>query len=113
MDMANVDALPEYPLGLDKRIIPRDELVLLADIYTEGVLIIDDGYDRAKLNVHGGLAYQVCRHMEPGTALPGIARPLQRLWTLASGATGRLQSANFSGVATKAAEQSAARCYER
>ena len=111
METAALDALPQYPPDLDKWIIPRDELVLPADIYTGGVLIIDDGYDRAKLNVHGGLAHRVCRQMEPGTALPGIARPLQRLWTLA-GATGRLQSANFSGVAAKAAEQSAARCCE-
>ena len=32
---------------------PREELVLPADIYTEGILINDDGYDRAKLNVPG------------------------------------------------------------
>ena len=51
METAALDALPKYPLDLEKWIIPKDELVLPADIYTEGMLIIDDGYDRAKLNV--------------------------------------------------------------
>ena len=52
---AALDALPQYPPDLDKWIIPRNELVLLAGIYTDGTLIIDDGYDRAKLNVPGVL----------------------------------------------------------
>ena len=51
VETAALDALPKYPPDLEKWIIPKDELVLPADIYTEGMLIIDDGYDRAKLNV--------------------------------------------------------------
>ena len=51
VETAALDALPKYPPDLDKWIIPKDQLVLPADIYTEGMLIIDDGYDRAKLNV--------------------------------------------------------------
>ena len=38
VETAALDALPQYPPDLDKWIIPRDELVLLADIYTDGVL---------------------------------------------------------------------------
>ena len=53
VETAALDALPQYPPDLDKWIIPKDELVLPADIYTEGILIIDDGYDRATLNVPG------------------------------------------------------------
>ena len=55
METAALDALPQYPPDLDKWIIPRDELVLPADIYTDGPLMIDDMYDRAKLNVPGVL----------------------------------------------------------
>ena len=51
VETAALDALPRYPLDLEKRAIPKDQLVLPADIYTEGMLIIDDGDDRAKLNV--------------------------------------------------------------
>ena len=53
--MAALNDLPEYPLDLDKWIIPRDELVLPVDIYTDGILIIDEGYDRATLNMPGVL----------------------------------------------------------
>jgi hypothetical protein len=53
--MAALDALPEYPLHLGKWIIPWDDLVSPVDIYTDGILIIDDGYDRARLNVPGVL----------------------------------------------------------
>ena len=42
LETAALDPLPQYPPDLDKWIIPRDELVLLADIYTDGILIIDD-----------------------------------------------------------------------
>ena len=55
MELAALDALPQYPPDLDKWIIPKDELVLPADIYSDGTLIIGDGYDRAKLNVQGVL----------------------------------------------------------
>ena len=51
VETAALDALPTYPPDLDKWVIPKDELELPADIYTDGMLIIDDGYDRAKLNV--------------------------------------------------------------
>jgi hypothetical protein len=111
VEMAALDALPQYPPDLDKWIIPKDELVLPADIYSDRTLKIDDGYDRANLNVLGVLHIECAAQIEPGTALPGIARPLQWLHsTLASGGTRRLCSANSSAVAAKAAEQSAARC---
>ena len=42
---------PNTRLIRKKRVIPRDELVLPADIFTDGILIIDDGYDRAKLQM--------------------------------------------------------------
>jgi len=51
VDTAALDALPQYPTDLDKWIIPKEQLVLPADIYTDGMLIIDDGHDRSKLNV--------------------------------------------------------------
>ena len=46
-----------------------------ADIYTEGILIIDDGYDRAKLNVPGILHIECAAKWSQAR----IARPLQRL----------------------------------
>ena len=55
VDRLALDALPAYPPDLDKWVIPKDELVLPADIYSDGMLIIDDGYDRLKLNVPGVL----------------------------------------------------------
>ena len=51
VEMAALDALPQYPPDLEKWIIPKDELVLPAAIYSDGTLIIDDGRDRANLNV--------------------------------------------------------------
>ena len=42
-------------LSWTKLIIPKDELVLPVDIYTDGILTIDDRYGRAKLNVPGVL----------------------------------------------------------
>ena len=55
VDTSALDALPEYPLDLAKWIIPKEVLVLPADIYTDGILNGDDGHDRAKLNAPGVL----------------------------------------------------------
>ena len=74
VETAALDALPQYPPDLDKWIIPREELVLPADIYTEGILIIDDGYDRAKLNVPGILHIECAAKFSqerPSQGLPG------------------------------------------
>ena len=74
VETAALDALPQYPPDLDKWIIPREELVLPADIYTEGILIIDDGYDRAKLNVPGILHIECAAKWSqerPSQGLPG------------------------------------------
>ena len=57
---------------------PRDELVLPADICTEGILTIDNGYDRAKLNVPGILHIECAAKWSQERPFPGIARPLQR-----------------------------------
>ncbi len=51
VERSKLDALPEYPEGLDAWVIPQGSLDLPADIYGEDVIIIDDGYDRRKLNV--------------------------------------------------------------
>ena len=53
MDTEALEALPAFPPELDKWVIPKDTIDLPADIYAEGMLIIDDGYDRSKLNVPG------------------------------------------------------------
>ena len=110
MELAALDALPQYPPDLDKWIIPKDELVLPAAIYSDGTLIIDDGNDRANLNVPAVL------HIECA-ATWSQERPSQALPGRSSGSTAHLHpealadcSANSSAVAAKAAEQSAARC---
>ena len=54
METASLDALPEHPL-VGQVDHPTDDLVLPVDIYTDGILIIDDGYDRAKMSVPGFL----------------------------------------------------------
>ena len=74
VDMAALDALPQYPPDLEKWIIPKDELVLPVDIYSAGTLIIDDGYDRASLNVPGVLHIECAAKWSqerPSQALPG------------------------------------------
>ena len=74
VETAALDALPQYPPDLDKWIIPREELVLPADIYTEGILIIDDGYDWSKLNVPGVLHIECAAKWSqewPSQRLPG------------------------------------------
>ena len=38
---------------MDKWAIPKDEVELPADVYSEHLLIIDDGYNRKLLNVPG------------------------------------------------------------
>ena len=48
-----LEALPSFPPDLDRWVIPKDSIDLPADIYTDDMLIIDDGYDRSKLNVPG------------------------------------------------------------
>ena len=53
MDRKALDAWPAYPPDLDKWVIPKDEISLPADIYSEDMLIIDDGYDRSQLNIPG------------------------------------------------------------
>ena len=87
VETAALDALPQYPPDLDKWIIPRDELVLPVDIYTDGTLIIDDGHDRAKLNVPGVLHIE-CAAERPSQALPGRSSgPIARLHPEACGRT--------------------------
>ncbi len=51
VERSKLDALPEYPEGLDAWVIPQGSLDLPTDIYGEDVFIIDDGYDRRKLKV--------------------------------------------------------------
>ena len=84
VETAALVALPQYPPDSDKWIIPRVELVLPADIYTDGALTIDDGYDRAKLNVPGVL------HIERAAKL-SQERPSQALPGRSSGSTAHLQ----------------------
>ena len=80
VDTAALDALPVCPPDLDKWIIPRDTLELPADIYTEGMLVIDDGYDRAKLNVPNVLHIECAAKWSqerPGRSSgPNDSRPL-------------------------------------
>ena len=51
--------LPAPPEDLEKRLLPRGELELPADIYEDDVVLIDDGYDRNKLNVPGVVHLEV------------------------------------------------------
>jgi len=77
VELAALDALPQYPPDLDKWIIPKDELVLPAAIYSDGTLIIDDGNDRANLNVPGVLHIECAAKWSqerPSQALPGRSR---------------------------------------
>jgi hypothetical protein len=83
VELAALDALPQYPPDLDKWIIPKDELVLPVDIYSGRTLIIDDGYDRANLNVPGVL------HIECAAKL-SQERPSQALRGRPSGFTSHL-----------------------
>jgi len=77
VETAALDALPQYPPDLDKWIIPKDGLVLPAAIYSDGTLIIDDGNDRANLNVPGVLHIECAAKWSqerPSQALPGRSR---------------------------------------
>ena len=53
VDRKALDALPVYPPDLDNWVIPKDSISLPADIYSDDMLIIDDGYDRSQLNIPG------------------------------------------------------------
>ena len=65
--------MPSYPRDLDKWVIPRTEATLPAEIYTDNVLIIDDGYDRSKLDMPGvlhiecGAKWSQVRDLDPPT----------------------------------------------
>ena len=50
---AQLAALPECPPDLDRLVVPAGSLDLPADIYEQDVLIVDDGFDRSKLNFPG------------------------------------------------------------
>ena len=50
---AGLAALPEYPPDLDRFVVPAGSLDLPADIYEKDILIVDDGFDRSKLNFPG------------------------------------------------------------
>ena len=50
---AQLAALPEYPPDLDRFVVPAGSLDLPADIYEKDILIVDDGFDRSKLNFPG------------------------------------------------------------
>ena len=70
---------PNTRLIWTKWIILKVELVLPGDIYTDGILIIDDRYDRAKLNAPGVLHIERVAKMELRAVCPAICRPPQRL----------------------------------
>ena len=57
---AELDQLPEYPADLDRWVIPAGDLELPADIYEQDILIVDDGYDRRKLDLPGVLHVELC-----------------------------------------------------
>ena len=59
VDRQALEALPRQPPGLNDFIIPRDAVVLPADIYAEDVVIVDDGFDRSLLNIPGVLHLEV------------------------------------------------------
>ncbi len=82
VERARLDRLPEWPAGLEDWVIPHGELDLPADIYTNDTVIIDDGCDRAKLQV------------------PVLHLELSVKWQ-------RKQSASASGVSTQLAAPAA------
>ena len=56
---ADLNKLAEYPPDLDRFVIPEGSLDLPADIYERDVLIVDDGFDRSKLNIPGVMHVEV------------------------------------------------------
>ena len=52
--------LGKYPDDLDRWVIPAGDLELPADIYEQDVVIVDDGYDRRKLDLLGVSHVELC-----------------------------------------------------
>ena len=79
VDRKALDALPAYPPDLDKWVIPKDEILLPTDIYSDDMIIIDDGYDRSLLNFPGVMHIECgARSWKGITSTP--SRPYPAAW---------------------------------